>query len=78
MKKLIEEMDKSILCLAIELPESVHSDVYNKWEALKNAIIIQRGNEIESLKLVINMLKTESTAASIQVLEGMIKRLEKL
>jgi hypothetical protein len=76
MKELIAAIDKSILCLALELPSSVHFDVSNKWKALRDAIIAQRINEIENLKIIINMIKTESLEASKQVLEGMIQRLE--
>jgi hypothetical protein len=38
MKNEIAEMDKSIRCLALELPKSVHDDVSKTWQALKSAI----------------------------------------
>jgi hypothetical protein len=44
MKKAIEEMDKSVKCLALELPESVHDDVAKTWQDVKKAL----SNTLES------------------------------
>jgi hypothetical protein len=37
MQKEIEEMEKAIRCLALELPEVVHTDVMRLWNNLKRA-----------------------------------------
>lgn len=37
--KKIAEMQKSVTCLALELPEAVHDDVSRIWNALKAEII---------------------------------------
>jgi hypothetical protein len=38
MKAEIEEMDKCVKCLALELPGPVHDDVLRIWTNLKDAI----------------------------------------
>lgn len=38
MDKLIKDMDRSILCLALELPEPIYKDVAKKWKALKTEL----------------------------------------
>ena len=38
MKKQIEEMEKCVQCLALELPETVHKDVRKRWNNLKKEI----------------------------------------
>jgi hypothetical protein len=35
----VAEMQKSVTCLALELPEAVHDDVSLKWNALKTEIM---------------------------------------
>jgi len=34
LMSLVMDMNKSVACLAIELPEQVHEDVSRKWAAL--------------------------------------------
>jgi hypothetical protein len=38
LKNLIADMNKSVVCLALELPELVHADVSKRWHALKQYI----------------------------------------
>jgi hypothetical protein len=38
MEEAIREMDKAIVCLALELPECIHEDVEQRWEAVKVAL----------------------------------------
>jgi len=38
MKAEIAEMDKCIKCLALELPEAIHSEVVRIWSNLKDSI----------------------------------------
>jgi hypothetical protein len=39
LEQAIDEMDKSVRCLAIELPELVWNDVNGRWQAIKNALV---------------------------------------
>lgn len=45
----IREMDKAVICLYLELPESVANDVKKRWEAVKN-LLDAKDEEIEWLK----------------------------
>jgi hypothetical protein len=36
--KKIAEVQKSVTCLALELPEAVHDDVSRRWQELKTEI----------------------------------------
>ena len=36
--KRIKEMDKAIMCLALEVPSSVHLDIKAKWDSVKEKI----------------------------------------
>lgn len=38
MQTAMQEFDKAIKCLAIELPEQVWKDISGKWEELKKSI----------------------------------------
>jgi len=54
VKKLIEDFDRSVLMLALELPSAVHFDVSKKWKELKDQItavgLIQNYDDFENLK----------------------------
>ena len=34
----IQEMDRAVVCLALELPDSVHEDVTKRWQAVKDFV----------------------------------------
>jgi len=42
LEKAIAEMDKSVLCLAIELPEPVWDDVSSKWQMIRGALVLKK------------------------------------
>ena len=45
-------MDKSVRCLALELPEAVHDDVAKRWQNVKEGLskIIQSSEDQRKLK----------------------------
>jgi hypothetical protein len=47
--KSIKEMDRSITCLALQLPESVWDDINKKWQEVKKDILIKKDERLQKI-----------------------------